>query len=118
MAWQLKRLCKINLKEIFGDGQRALPIQTPNLSIGEDAKTDLAGGLDVNPAEILKHLGRRDTLVSLTSPIKCAIPTFGLQHGEPILKALPLIWLSNGTVPALSIRKKQRIWDLLPPLGG
>jgi hypothetical protein len=47
---------KVDLEELLGDGARALIIEPPPGTIGEDAPSQFAGGEIVHTAQIAEHL--------------------------------------------------------------
>lgn len=95
-----------------------MEIQAPHIPVGQDAKPDFVVGLDIDAAQILEHLRRGHAFfarITLIGAIERAIPAFGFQNGQTMLKAFPLLCFADGKRLGCRISEQQRVGNLLAP---
>jgi AcrB/AcrD/AcrF family len=80
---------------------------------------DLVVGLNIDAAQVLKHLRGRHPLfarITFVGTIEGATPALGFEHREAILESFPLLGLRDGQGFGRVIGKEQRVGHLLAAL--
>ena len=118
-ARQVQDRRQIDLEELFGDRERALPVETPVPPVGQDAPAQPAVRQIVGPAQIAQHLGgRRGHFAGLRrSAVERAAPSLRLDNGEAEFVAPPFLEETVGPVLALRIGEQQAVGHIHHALG-
>src|SRR5258708_21209129 len=91
-ARKMEHFTNVNFQEILGNGQRAPKIQTPMPPVGQHAPAQSAVRHVINATKVTEHLRRRDPFFRLlggVGTVESLVPTFCLDHADPVLEALP-----------------------------
>ncbi len=120
VARQLQGPREIDLEEVLRHREGALEVEAPLDPVGEDAEPDLAAGLHIDPGEVLQHLGGGRTLVGAggAGAVEVVVPALGLQDGEAVLEALPLLRFCRRPRLGLRVGEEEGIGNQLAAFGG
>ena len=116
VAGELEDRREIDLEELLRDRPRALVVEPPPRTIGEDAPAKVAGSHIVDPPQVAQHLGRwrRFLAVPPGAAVERALPAFGFDDRETELVALPLLGEAVGPALRRIVSEQQAVRHILP----
>ena len=119
VAGQVQNRRQVDLEKLFRDRKRALPVEPPDIPVGQDAPAQPAIRQVVGPAQIAQHLGgRRRRFAGLRRPaVERPAPSLRLDDGEAELVALPFLKETVGPVLALLIGEQEAVRHIHHSLG-
>ena len=116
VAGKVEERSEFDLEELLRDRPRALVVEPPPRTIGEDAPAEPARGYIVDPPQVAQHLGRRRRLLAGSSgaAVERAQPALGLHHCKAELVAPPFLGEAVGLALRCFVREQQAVRHVHP----
>jgi hypothetical protein len=119
-AGDVRQRAEIELQELLRTRARALPVQAPQPTIGQDAPAHGAIGSDLGPAEVAKDLvGRcaRIHRIAAVAAIQRSQPALGFQDQGAMAIATVAPRLGPGHALAVGVGEEQEVGHVHPAAG-